>query len=139
MMGRSQMITKLRLPCARYDHFRTSQNTASNSQSNHTFLTSEFFCISFGFCLMITDHICCECSFEFGPDVYETFRADQLAFFEQLEAMEPGEQRRSLRMIRSFIDLQEDAGGKIDFKGCVRIAFNRMIQGEMFNVQCQAH
>jgi len=66
--------------------------------------------------------------FEFGPDVYETFRKDPMAFFEQLDTMEPGEQSRSLRMIKSFIDLQEEAGGNIDFKGCVRIAFNRMMK-----------
>ena len=51
-----------------------------------------------------------------------------MAFFEQLDTMEPGEQSRSLRMIKSFIDLQEEAGGKIDFHGCVRIAFNRMMK-----------
>lgn len=68
------------------------------------------------------------CSFEFGPDVYENFRVDPMAFFEQLDTMEPGEQSRSLRMIKSFIDLQEEAGGKIDFHGCVRIAFNRMMK-----------
>ena len=51
-----------------------------------------------------------------------------MAFFEQLDTMEPGEQSRSLRMIKSFIDLQEEAGGKIDFRGCVRIAFNRMMK-----------
>ncbi len=32
-------------------------------------------------------------------------------------------------MIRSFIDLQDEAGGKIDFKGCIRIAFNVMVKG----------
>ena len=69
-------------------------------------------------------------SFEFGPDVYENFRKDPLAFFEQLDTMEPGDQRRSLRMIKAFIDLQEEAGGNIDFNGCVRIAFNRMVKGE---------
>lgn len=68
--------------------------------------------------------------FEFGPDAYETFRADPLAFFEQLDTMAPGEQSRSLRMIRAFIDLQEEAGGKIDFKSCVRIAFNVMVKGK---------
>ena len=67
-------------------------------------------------------------SFEFGPDVYENFRADPMAFFEQLDTMEHGDQSRSLRMIQAFIDLQEEAGGKIDFKGCVRIAFNRMLK-----------
>ena len=40
-----------------------------------------------------------------------------MAFFEQLDTMEPGDQSRSLRMIQAFIDLQEEAGGKIDFKG----------------------
>jgi hypothetical protein len=43
--------------------------------------------------------------------------------------MAPGEQTRSLHMIRAFVDLQEEAGGKIDFKGCVRIAFNVMMKG----------
>jgi len=66
--------------------------------------------------------------FEFGPDVYETFREDKMAFFEQLDTMEPGEQSRSLRMIKAFIDLQEEAGGNIDFNGCVRIAFSRMMK-----------
>lgn len=70
------------------------------------------------------------CSFEFGPEVYESFRQDPLAFFEQLDTMEPGEQNRSLRMIKVFIDLQEEAGGKIDFNRCVHIAFNRMMKGE---------
>jgi len=65
--------------------------------------------------------------FEFGPEVYESFRSDKLAFFEQLDTMEPSEQSRSLRMIKVFIDLQEGAGGNIDFKGCVRIAFSRMM------------
>ena len=69
-------------------------------------------------------------SFEFGPEVYETFRQDPMAFFEQLDTMEPGEQSRSLGMIKAFIDLQEEAGGKIDFHGCVRIAFNRMMKGK---------
>ena len=67
-------------------------------------------------------------SFEFGPDVYETFRKDPLSFFEQLDTMEPGEQSRSLRMIKAFVELQEEAGGKIDFNGCIRIAFNRMMK-----------
>jgi len=66
--------------------------------------------------------------FEFGPDVYENFRQDPMAFFEQLDTMEPGEQSRALRMIKTFIDLQEEAGGKIDFNACVRIAFNRMMK-----------
>mmetsp|Transcript_33227 Transcript_33227/g.61177 ORF Transcript_33227/g.61177 Transcript_33227/m.61177 type:complete len:1298 (+) Transcript_33227:96-3989(+) len=66
--------------------------------------------------------------FEFGPEVYESFRQDSLAFFEQLDTMEPGDQSRSLRMIKAFIDLQEEAGGTIDFDGCVRIAFNRMMK-----------
>lgn len=73
------------------------------------------------------------CSFEFGPDVYENFRADKLGFFEQLDTMEPGDQSRSLRMIKAFIDLQEEAGGKIDFNGCVLIAFKRMMKGEFSN------
>lgn len=60
-----------------------------------------------------------------------------MAFFEQLDTMEPGEQSRSLKMIKAFIDLQDDAGGTIDFKGCVRIAFNRMMKGECIALLCQ--
>ncbi|KAK1745267.1 ubiquitin-activating enzyme E1 [Skeletonema marinoi] len=52
--------------------------------------------------------------FEFGPDVYENFRQDPMAFFEQLDTMDSGEQSRALRMIKAFIDLQEEAGGSID-------------------------
>ncbi|EED92895.1 ubiquitin activating enzyme 2, partial [Thalassiosira pseudonana CCMP1335] len=66
--------------------------------------------------------------FEFGPEVYESFRKDPMSFFEQLDTMEPGDQSRSLRMIKAFIDLQNEAGGNIDFKGCIRIAFNRMMK-----------
>jgi len=65
--------------------------------------------------------------FEFGPDEYETFRKDNMTYFEQLDAMEAGEQIKSLRMITFFIDLQKEAGGKIDFDACVRVAFNRMM------------
>lgn len=51
-----------------------------------------------------------------------------MSFFDQLDTMEPAEQSRSLRMIKAFIDLQTDSGGQIDFQGCVRIAFNRMMK-----------
>jgi ubiquitin-activating enzyme E1 len=63
--------------------------------------------------------------FEFGPDEYETFRKDTATYFEQLDAMDPGEQIKSLRMIKFFLDLQK--GGKIDFNACLRVAFERMI------------
>ena len=66
--------------------------------------------------------------FEFGPEVYESFRKDPILFLEQLDTMEPAEQSRSLRMIKTFIDLQNESDGEIDFKGCVRIAFNRMMK-----------
>lgn len=80
--------------------------------------------------IFLPKYQCLYFSFEFGPEVYETFRQDPLGFFEQLDTMEHGEQSRSLRMIKAFIDLQEEAGGKIDFHGCVRIAFNRMMKGK---------
>ena len=48
--------------------------------------------------------------FEFGPDQYETFRKDSVGFFEQLEAMEAGEQLESLQMIHSYIQLQSTGG-----------------------------
>lgn len=70
----------------------------------------------------------CLLSFEFGPEMYESFRTGPMSFFEQLDTMEPGDQSRSLRMIKAFIDLQEEASGKIDYKACVRIAFNRMMK-----------
>lgn len=60
--------------------------------------------------------------------MYESFRTGPMSFFEQLDTMEPGDQSRSLRMIKAFIDLQEEASGKIDYKACVRIAFNRMMK-----------
>lgn len=66
--------------------------------------------------------------FEFGPDQYETFRTDKTVFFEQLDAMEGGEQFRSLSMIKSFLDMQKDAGGKIDYNMCIRISFHRMME-----------
>ncbi|KAL7550696.1 hypothetical protein ACHAWF_013915 [Thalassiosira exigua] len=72
--------------------------------------------------------VLCPINFEFGPSVYEEFRQDPGDFLVQLASMEPVEQSRSLRMTKAFIDLQEEAGGKIDFKGCVQIAFNRMVK-----------
>jgi len=65
--------------------------------------------------------------FEFGPDEYETFRKDTVTYFEQLDAMDPGEQIKSLRMIKFFLDLQKESGGTIDFNACLRVAFDRMI------------
>jgi ubiquitin-activating enzyme E1 len=65
--------------------------------------------------------------FEFGPDEYETFRKDTATYFEQLDKMDPGEQIKSLGMIKFFLDLQKEAGGKIDFNACVQVAFKRMI------------
>ena len=64
--------------------------------------------------------------FEFGPDEYETFRKDTATYFEQLDSMDPGEQMKSLRMIKFFLDLQKE-GAKIDFNACLRVAFERMI------------
>lgn len=66
--------------------------------------------------------------FEFGPEQYETFRKDKGAFFEQLESMDAGEQVRSLSMIKSFLEMQKEAGGKIDYAMCIRIAFARMME-----------
>ena len=66
--------------------------------------------------------------FEFGPEQYEMFRKDMTSFFEQLDSMEAGEQLKSLRMIYSFVELQREAGGKIGFADCVRIAFDRMVE-----------
>ena len=43
--------------------------------------------------------------FEFGSDQYETFRSDKITFFEQLESMDAGEQYRSLRKIKFFLDI----------------------------------
>ena len=65
--------------------------------------------------------------FEFGPEQYETFRKDVGSFFEQLDAMEPGEQLKSLKAIEYFVGLQKN-GGKIDFEACVCTAFDRMIE-----------
>ena len=66
--------------------------------------------------------------FEFGPDQYETFRKDIQSFFEQLEAMEPGEQLKSLKTIQSYISLQKNNNGKMDFEACVRTSFDIMIR-----------
>ena len=64
--------------------------------------------------------------FEFGPEQYETFRSDKAIFFEQLDSMDPGEQHRSLSMIKAFLDMQKNT--KIDYEMCVRIAFDRMME-----------
>uniref|UniRef100_A0A7S4R506 Ubiquitin-activating enzyme E1 C-terminal domain-containing protein n=1 Tax=Ditylum brightwellii TaxID=49249 RepID=A0A7S4R506_9STRA len=79
-------------------------------------------CIEFAKQAYFSDH------FEFGPGQYETFRNDMMSFFEQLEAMEHGEQKKSLTLIKLFIDLQKENEGKIDFNACIRVAFTRMIE-----------
>jgi len=66
--------------------------------------------------------------FEFGPDQYETFRKDKTTFFEQLDAMDAGEQYRSLHMIQSFLEMQKDPAVQIDFALCIHVAFERMIE-----------
>ena len=66
--------------------------------------------------------------FEFGPDQYESFRKDMEGFFEQLDAMDAGEQLKGLKMIHSYIELQKSNGGSMDFSGCVKAAFSRMME-----------
>ena len=66
--------------------------------------------------------------FEFGPDEYETFRKDKMTYFEQLDAMDAGEQIKSLRTIKFYLGLQTEANGSIDFDACVRVAFDRMME-----------
>jgi ubiquitin-activating enzyme E1 len=66
--------------------------------------------------------------FEFGPDQYETFRKDMASFFEQLDAMEPGEQLKSLKTIQSYISLQKENNGRMDFAACVRTAFDILMR-----------
>jgi len=112
--------------------FRTSTyNDAKEDDSNEnqiamctlrSFPYLPMHCIEFAKQAYFSDY------FEFGPDQYETFRNDKAAFFEQLDSMDAGEQFRSLSMINAFLDMQKEAGGKIDFALCVRIAFHRMIE-----------
>ena len=112
--------------------FRTSTyNDAKEDDSNEnqiamctlrSFPYLPMHCIEFAKQAYFSDY------FEFGPDQYETFRNDKTAFFEQLDAMDAGEQFRSLSMIKSFLDMQKEAGGKIDLALCIRIAFNRMME-----------
>ena len=112
--------------------FRTSTyNDAKEDDSNEnqiamctlrSFPYLPIHCIEFAKQAFFADY------FEFGPEQYETFRNDKTAFFEQLEAMDSGEQFRSLSMIKSFLQMQEEAGGTIDFAVCIQIAFRRMIE-----------
>ena len=113
--------------------FRTSTyNDAKEDDSNEnqiamctlrSFPYLPLHCIEFAKQAYFSDY------FEFGPDQYETFRNDKIAFFEQLESMDAGEQFRSLSMIKSFLAMQKEApNGTIDFPLCVRIAFDRMME-----------
>ena len=112
--------------------FRTSTyNDAKEDDSNEnqiamctlrSFPYLPIHCIEFAKQAYFSDY------FEFGPDQYETFRQDKGTFFEQLDAMDAGEQFRSLSQIQAFIDMQKEAGGKIDFSICVGIAFKRMME-----------
>lgn len=112
--------------------FRTSTyNDAKEDDSNEnqiamctlrSFPYLPMHCIEFAKQAYFSDY------FEFGPEQYETFRSDKSTFFEQLDSMDAGEQYRSLSMIKSFLDIQTESGGKIDFAWCIRIAFRRMIE-----------
>ena len=111
--------------------FRTSTYNDGNENDNNenqiamctlrSFPFLPLHCIEFAKQAYFSDY------FEFGPEQYETFRKDKEVFFEQLDAMDAGEQYKSLSMIKAFIEMQKEAGGKIDFALCIRIAFNRMM------------
>ncbi len=63
--------------------------------------------------------------FQFGPQLYETFRRDSSEFFDQIEAMkEPKERLKFLQYVKSQI--QSQRSGSVDFGLCVRVAFDGM-------------
>jgi ubiquitin-activating enzyme E1 len=63
--------------------------------------------------------------FQFGPQLYETFRRDPSEFFDQIEAMkEPKERLKFLQYVKCQIQSQQS--GSVDFGLCIRMAFDGM-------------
>jgi ubiquitin-activating enzyme E1 len=63
--------------------------------------------------------------FQFGPQLYETFRQDQSEFFEQIEQMQDVKERlKFLQYVKSHVQKQQS--GSIDFRVCVHMAFDAM-------------
>lgn len=63
--------------------------------------------------------------FQFGPQLYETFRQDQSEFFEQIEQMQdPKERLKFLQYVKSHVQKQQS--GSIDFSVCVHMALDAM-------------
>jgi ubiquitin-activating enzyme E1 len=62
--------------------------------------------------------------FQFGPQLYETFRQDPSEFFEQIEKIKEDERLKYLTFVKSQVANQQS--GSIDFNLCVRMAFDGM-------------
>jgi ubiquitin-activating enzyme E1 len=77
-------------------------------------------CIEFAKQKLFTEH------YVFAPEQYERFRSDMGDFFEQLGAMSTENERLSaMRSVMKIIELQKS--GAIDYDGCIRLAFERLI------------
>uniref|UniRef100_A0A7S0ZVR3 Ubiquitin-activating enzyme E1 C-terminal domain-containing protein n=1 Tax=Noctiluca scintillans TaxID=2966 RepID=A0A7S0ZVR3_NOCSC len=101
-----------------------SYNDATESDANETqiamctlrsFPYLPLHCIEFAKQAYFSDYM------EFAPQQYLSFWKDKAGFFEQLDAMGEAEQYKALRMIKSYIALQQ--AGPVDFEACVRTAF----------------
>jgi ubiquitin-activating enzyme E1 len=63
--------------------------------------------------------------FQFGPQLYETFRQDQSEFFAQIENIKDLKDRlKFLQYVKSQVQRQQS--GSVDFSMCVHLAFDAM-------------
>ncbi len=77
-------------------------------------------CIEFAKQKLFTEH------YVFAPEQYERFRKDMGEFFEQLGAMSTENERLSaMKSVMKIVELQKT--GEIDFDGCIRLAFERLM------------
>jgi len=80
-------------------------------------------CIEFAKQKLFTEH------YVFAPEQYEAFRKDKADFFEQLGAMSTDNERlTAMRSVMKIVQLQKQTGGAVDFAGCVRLAFERLME-----------
>jgi len=63
-------------------------------------------------------------TFDFGPTQYQAFRTNKSTFFDQMKSMSTDAERfKAMKAVETLVTIQGDAGGSVDFKQCIHMAF----------------